>query len=259
MSRFHCSLFISSLLLLAPSAWAENQFSVGVEGFRDVYNETDVTVNTHSDYGAITAGYTHIQNGFFSAIDGRYSKGNADYKSLSGTLDNTEEIETDLRVRTGVVMKMWHGILMPYLGLGWRWYFDEGKGLQSSTGALAYDRRISQYYIPIGATYRYQSGAWIIAPTIEFDPMFYGTVKSRLGATGLDDNIRNEQKNGWGLRSEFMVGRQYRSFSVEVGPFVRYWHIPDSNCVTTPNSSPFCYVEPNNTRLQYGAALRVNF
>jgi hypothetical protein len=262
--------------VLAPQAGAApeapplpvNNYSAGVEGFYERYEEPDATVNTSATYGSATMGYEHVKNGFFSAFDIRFSEGKEDYKSDSGTLNGESALESDVRFRTGLDVAVWHGHLLPYVGLGWRYYFDEGKGLSTNTGALAYDRHISQFYIPIGSTYRFTSGNWTYAPNAEFDILANGRVNTHFSAIdqflapgNQEPNITNKQgfASGIGLRGEFMVGQQYQHFGWEAGPFVRYWNISDSSCVSTPNSAPGCLLEPHNTRLQTGVAARINF
>ncbi|MDE3059469.1 MAG: hypothetical protein KGJ06_00475 [Pseudomonadota bacterium] len=257
-------------ILGAADALADNRFSVGVERLNDRYKEPSATVDVSTNYGSATASYEHSKNGFFSAIDGRYSSGKEDYKSDSGTLNGEPSLETEFRLRAGfdIPTTVWHGHLMPYMGVGWRYYFDQGKGLATNTGSLAYDRHISQFYIPVGGTWRITSGNWIFSPNLEGDMLFYGQVNTHfqpidpsLAPSDQEPNITNQQHTGWGLRGEFMSGQQYKSFGWEAGPFVRYWHISDSNCKVTANStaSGTCLLEPENTRLQAGAALRLNF
>jgi len=259
--------FAQSLVLLcaigmaAAQARAENEFSVGVEGFRDTYKEPGVSVDTHTEYKSVTASDQYNFDNYFVGIQGRYSEGSADYKSVSGALDHIPELESDLRLLGGLNYVLWHGHLMPYTGVGWRYYFDQGKGLQTNTGALAYDRHISQVYIPIGATYKFNWGGFDFAPMAEFDALANGYVSTHLAPTGVDKNIVNIQTKGFGWRGEFMTGQQYKYFGWEVGPFVRYWNIQDSSCKVTRVTQPLdeCRLEPANTRLQYGAAFRLNF
>ena len=57
-----------------------------------------------------------------------------------------------------------------------------------------------------------------------------------------------------------MIGQQYKYFGWEFGPFVRYWDMEDSDFVFPPGLPPgFGFYEPHDTRIQYGAALRINF
>lgn len=248
----------------APAGAADqNIFSVGTEGFIDRYREPDIDVTTRTEYVSVTATDTYLTKKYFFAVDGRYSWGDSDYKSpASGVLKGEPEIETDLRARAGMRIVAWHGHVMPYIGLGWRYYFDQGKGLATNTGALSYDRHISQIYAPIGVTYPFTYKHWNYRPTFEFDPLIYGRVSSHLRAIGAEAfNPANEQHSGFGLRGEFMVGQHYKEkgFGWEAGPFVRYWRINGSNCVASVSSPGICWLEPENTRLQMGAAFRINF
>lgn len=272
----------SALLLLCLAACmggmeahAANEFSLGVEGFYDNYQEPSGTVNTNTDYGSVTAGYMHSFNDFFTAVEGRYSQGNADYSAdstLGGTpehvtINGITDIETDFRVRSGVIIPRTNGAIMPYVGVGFRYYFDEGKGAESNNGVLAYDRHISQIYIPVGGTYSFHWGDWMMAPNAEVDPMIWGQVNSHLAplnafvpADHQEPNISNTQHSGIGFRGEFMAGQQYEDYGWKIGPFFRYWVIQKSDVVGTPNSPPGeGLAEPRNTRLQAGLAFRVNF
>jgi len=248
-------------------ARADNSYSVGVEGFRDAYKEycvdgagVDPKVDIHTDYGSVTASYQHTAGSYFTAIDGRYSQGDADYKSLSGTINNISDKEGEARLRFGANMVAWHGIVMPYIGVGARLFFDQGKGMFSSIGAEAYDRHITQLYAPLGVTYQFNWGSWVFRPNAEVDALFWGKVESHLGEVRGNYNVENTQHGGVGLRGEFMAGQQYKYFGWEIGPFVRYWHVDASDIVSTPATPPGTGLEePKNARLQVGGALRVNF
>ena len=256
-----------SAILWGANAWAENRYSFGVEGFRDTYKENfvdeqldaDPRVDVHTDYGSVTAGFTHISddstgNAYFSAADIRYSQGYSNYKSASGAFNDIPDKEGEARVRVGFQMIMYHGVLMPYIGVGSRLFYDKFK----VAGPGAFDRHITQFYAPIGATYQYTQGDWIFSPTLEFDPLFWGQVNSHL-STGISgvSNATNKQQGGMGVRGEFMIGQKYKDFGWEAGPFVRYWHVDLSNtAVVAPGIGAF---EPANTRLQTGLGARINF
>ncbi|MEJ0010780.1 MAG: hypothetical protein WDN72_10105 [Alphaproteobacteria bacterium] len=87
---------------------------------------------------------------------------------------------------------------------------DDGKGTVTSFGAGGYDRRILQYYMPVGTSYRFTSGGWSFRPTLEYDPLLLGKVKSDLAQVNpaTYDNITNRQDpfRGFGLRAEFLMG-----------------------------------------------------
>lgn len=257
--------FSAIALCMSTAALAEDNndsFRLGVEGFYDRYREVvdDSTfVKTHTFYGSLTGGYTANIDDLFAAIDVRASYGEATY-SGSGNASGIPEWEYDLRLRGGTNIVWGMGTFSPYAGLGLRDYIQEGKGKESDTGAGFYDRRIAQLYLPIGVTYtRPIEEDWFVAPNIEYDPLLVGSVNSRLQNIPGYYNIYNVQHSGWGMRGELMFGQKAAAnsneISWEVGPFVRYWDIKDSKVSTDPVGNQ--YLEPANTRVQAGAALRV--
>jgi len=273
--RYGLIVFYGACIFMASDALAENYFSLGVEGFKDHYNEKFQTVDlsgnptgefevdTHSLFRSVTASYEHDYNRYFTALDGRYSSGTSDYKSGgSGTLNGDPEWETDTRIRTGAILSMSGGVIKPYIGLGWRYYFDDGKGRETTTGAGAYNRQISQIYIPVGLSDRFTYANWIFTPLLEGDLLAWGRVASRLGEVPGHSNVVNIQNAGTGFRAEFMMGQQYKDFTWEVGPFIRHWHIQRSDALVTVNNSHGTFVsgfEPDNTRLQYGLAAKITY
>ena len=262
-----CTL-ISLLTMNANNAQAEKgvtTYGVGIEGFHDTYKEPDLNLTDTTDYGSVTAYASRSWNRFFAALDARASYGKDDYTSPSGTLSGVPQYEFELRGRFGKSFPLWGGTISPYIGLGARYFLDEGKGYVSSLGAQAYDRRIMQFYIPVGTSFAFMSaGGWSIVPQAEADFMFSGTVDSRLTNViggGFLDPAYNHQNFGIGLRSELMFGKSLGSYNVQFGPFIRYWHVQESDSVTyldVNTGLPVLDVyEPKNDRTQIGAALRV--
>lgn len=272
LRKLFVTLCVCSSLLPAASYAAKGTFGIGIEGFRDTYKEPTLDLKTETDFGSITGYYSQQMPRYFYAIDGRASYGTDDYESPSGKLSGVPQWEFELRGRFGLNRPLWGGTLAPYTGLGMRYYRDEGKGYATDTGALAYDRRIFQAYIPIGATLSYVTeDGWHITPGIEGDLMFYGNVNSRLTNLGtvfvpgvglgeFKDPAYNRQKFGYGGRAELMVGKSQGSYSWQVGPFIRYWHVQKSDGKTYVDSSgtPVIDVfEPKNDRTQIGVAARI--
>lgn len=241
-----------------------HSFRVGVEGFRDNYKEDTVKLTEHSDVVSVTADYIHDKNGYFSTVQTRLSKGDDDYKSVSGTIKGITQYEGEARLLAGLRIPIGGtgGVqaLLPYVGIGSRYFYDKSKGTVTSLGFFGYDRRILQFYIPIGMMWSFNKWGYTFSPMAELDMLIYGKVHSRFrnfdpGAENLD----NTQKRGYGLRGEFMVGQQYEDFGWQFGPFVRWWNINDSETDTVVGTQAGTYLEPENTRLQAGAAFRVNF
>ena len=249
-----------------PAEPSANEFSLGVEGFHDRYREPEIDVTETTDYGSITGGWKHYwpmlnDDKFLVGADVRFSTGTDSYKSSSGTLSGSRQNELEGRLLTG--FQYGHflgGTLSPYIGFGVRYFVDNGKGEVTNLGAHAYDRRITQEYIPIGLTYNYiGEGGWSITPTIEYDPLVYGNVNTRLqNITGFY-NINNTQNagSGYGLRGSIMFGFDVHGYDIQAGPFVRYWNINDSELTVDPAGTG--WIEPKNTRTQVGAEVKVKW
>lgn len=252
----HCltalALTASAFCFAAP-ALAGSSYSLGVEGFYDHYREPDPDVTDNTGYGSITGHYIYDFSRAFLALDGRASYGQDNYRSPSGTSSGADQYEFETRFRLGTTLSHGNAAWSPYTGIGLRYFMDQGKGIVTDQGALGYDRRITQYYLPVGLTYSYASETgWTFAPNIEYDQLIHGHVETRLQNIGIYD-VNNNQTDGYGLRGEFMVGQKYDHYSWQAGPFVRYWNIQDSSIDYNG------FYEPHNTRLQTGIAARLNW
>jgi hypothetical protein len=249
---------------MTPVAAAKrNHYYVGIEGFYDIYKEDVVSLDSRSVYGAVDAGFTHYFNSeWFAGSELRVSYGKEDYESPSGTIDGVDQWEVEHRITGGYDFAMGGGSHMKtFVGLNTRYYRDEGKGEVTNLGANAYDRRILQFFMPIGVTYEFKAYGYRMAPTIEYDHLLYGRVESRLQNVPGYYQATNFQKTGYGLRAEFMISKtDNRGNGWEFGPFVRYWHLGDSDIDTTaPTPDGNQWLEPDNDRLQLGAKLKLLF
>ena len=252
-------------LMRSRAPTKRTHYSIGGEVFYDNYQEPDAFPELHSDayYGALNGSITYdMTPRWFGALDARASYGSEDYSSSSGTIKGVPQLELESRVMAG-----YNGLLnsgsriKPYLGLGVRYYLDQGDGEVTSLGAAGYDRSILQFYAPIGVSYEFQTDGLTIVPNIEIDPLLYGTVESRLSSVAGYSNANNTQTKGLGWRAEIMVSKLHdNGTGWQFGPFIRYWNIEDSNTdtVTTP-SGPSAAIEPKNTRMQLGTKLKYLF
>jgi hypothetical protein len=258
-----------------------NSYSLGVEGFNDDYKEQDLGNTGKTDGGSVTGYFSHqIGQGAFLAFDARGSYGTEDFSSPTGSVSGIPQWELELRGRVGKTFPIWDGEMSPYIGLGYRYTLTQGKSYTTGLGYEDYDRGTSQFYIPIGASY-FQGigGGWSIVPLVEADFMFYGNADSRLtnvnngapvnsscspSCNGFQffNPASNDQHFGIGGRSELMFGKSLGDYSLQAGPFVRYWYVPESDSTSYQNLSggaPVEYSVPKNTTLQAGVALRVLF
>lgn len=237
------------------------QFSFGVQGYQDGYKEPSLGVETTTQYLGVTAGYLS-RNGShdFWGVSGRIARGEADYTSSSGILNGIPEWDGYVQWAMGADYPLGEGWISPYWGFGARIYRMNGKGLVTNLGAFAYDRRIEQLYLPVGATWRtLVMGWWPLSSTLEISPLLIGRVNSRLTNAG-GPNFVNTQSilSGYGLRGEMMIGSiPTAGPRIEFGPFFNYWHVNDSTTKVIPGCC--AGLEPDNMRMQVGVAARVLF
>jgi hypothetical protein len=204
--------------------------------------------------GAVGA-YTSIgPNRVFGRVDMRVSYGALKYDG-SGTLDNVPDWLAEVRAVIGRDYLTGERIaLSPYIGLGYRYLYDDLRGY-SSTSAVGY-RRYSQYlYIPIGLTARIRSGErWVLAPTLEYDAFLGGRQVSKLSDTGIGySDATNHQDHGRGYRASLMLETGRWAF----GPWMNYWKIDDSDTVYVGLGT--YAMEPENWTREYGVELRYRF
>ena len=237
-----------------------NQYSLGVDGFWDRYREPIADLETNSAFGGLTGSWTHYYDPlWFSKVELRGDYGREDYKSISGSEDGITAWEYDARMLAGYDKDTGGGgHIKPYLGLDMRYYREDGKGGVTSLDKEGYDRRILQFFLPVGVTYDMPtSSGYHLVPTLEGGPLLYGNVSSRLGNIPGNTNEVNHQHSGYEVRGDFMVDKlNAQGQGLEFGPFIRYYHVDDSDITGTGIDRGG---EPNNSRLQVGGKASVLF
>jgi hypothetical protein len=235
--------------LLTRGGW-----EVGGQVAKYHYEEPNFAKITGERGGAVGA-YTFIApNRVYNRIDGRVSYGSLDYEG-SGTMGNVPDSIIEARAVIGRDYVVSDNVaLSPYIGLGFRYLYDDLRGY-TSTGAAGY-RRYSYYiYAPIGMTLRVRTGdQWVIAPTLEYDAFLGGRQYSKLSDANLGlPDASNTQKQGRGYRAYLMLETGHWSF----GPWLHYWNIKDSDIV--PIAPGLAGMEPANWTREYGLELRYRF
>ncbi len=160
--------------------------------------------------------------------------------------------------------------LTPYTGFGYRSLFDSAEEL----GSGGYNRWISYAYIPTGLEGMLQlNGGWAIGADAEYDIFVYGFVKNydypfvTPDGSFVKYDVYASQNRGFGLRGSLKLVKKCSRFNFMVEPYVRYWHIQNSNGGKTNeieyNGQEGQWVnvgiEPNNTSLEMGGKLSVQF
>ena len=195
---------------------------------------------------------------WFIRGDVKYATGDTDYTG-SGTKCCNEDWYYELRATVGRDFDQGTYGLSPYLGLGYRYLFNDIRG-PSDTGAVGY-RRASRYvYAPLGATHRLklESNARL-ATTLEYDFFIKGQQKSYLADTGIAGltDVVNDQSAGYGLRGSMYYEKANWSF----GPWFQYWNIDESDAASAGMfmGNPVLAVEPENETVEIGLRLGLRF
>ena len=197
-------------------------------------------------------------------VDTRLAGGNdLKYRSEgTGEHDGENHYAFETRVMGGYEFPVprYKLLLTPYVGIGYRYLLDDNGGELTTTGHWGYDRESNYYYIPLGVeAHQFYQGGWKTRLTLEYDLFLSGRQYSHFedDPNGIyKETIENEQNKGYGLRGAFKVAREGERFEFFMEPFVRYWHIDESDVGWTPETDG---IEPNNRTQEYGARLGMRF
>jgi len=210
--------------------------------------------------GGVLGAYTFTRaNRMFFKVEGRESYGLLKYQG-SGTQDSVPDRIVEARGVAGLDFFPGNRIsLSPYLGLGYRYLYNDSRGY-TSTNAAGYRRYSNYLYAPVGLTARIDLGnRWVLAPTGEADIFILGKQKSQLSdanIAGLND-VTNTQRHGYGYRAYLMVERDHLAF----GAWMHYWSIKDSDVqfAGVVNGVRVGGLEPANWTRESGIEFRYRF
>ena len=198
-------------------------------------------------------------NRVFFRVEGRESYGLLKYQG-SGTQDSVPDRIVEARGVAGLDFLPGNRIsLSPYLGLGYRYLYNDSRGY-TSTNAAGYRRYSNYLYAPVGVTIRFDLGnRWVLAPTVEADIFILGKQKSQLSdanIAGLND-VTNTQRHGYGYRAYLMVEKDHLAF----GAWMHYWSIKDSDVqfAGVVNGVRVGGLEPANWTREMGIEFRYRF
>jgi len=131
-----------------------------------------------------------------------------------------------------------------YLGLGYRWLYDDGGGNVTSTGASGYDRQNQLLYVPLGYFLKNNDGS---SAKFQFNYVIEGRQDSYLSDVPGYPDLSNKQKGGYGLDFSYMP----KESKWEI--FTKYWKIDKSNTVSATGSArSVTGNEPENKTIEIG-------
>jgi hypothetical protein len=169
--------------------------------------------------------------------EARLAFGETDYSSNgTGTVDGTPTY-----VYSGEVswLKSWKEYNI-FAGLGYRYLFDDGGGVQSSTGHWGYDRKSEYLYLPVGIINYLQDTGYFKA---QYNHLISGTQTSYLGYLSANDyDLVHDQESGYGYSLEYAPNENYSIF-------LRHWKIDDSKIVAYRGTNT---LEPVNDTVELG-------
>lgn len=233
-----------------------NGWELGVQAAWYEYLEPDFAELSGNRLG-LSAARTFSGSGLFEKFDLRASYGSLKYQG-SGTMTGVPDLILEARAVAGMDWIGTRASLSPYLGLGYRWLYDDLRG-NGSTGAAGYRRYSNYVYAPVGFTARFRLvDGWVLAPTLEADVFLQGKQVSNLSDTGLGYiDVTNHQNTGRGHRASFMVEKGAWAF----GAWTQYWHISDSDVqfAGVVGGIPRTGREPENYTRESGLELRYRF
>ena len=229
-------------------------FEIGAQLASYHYEEPSFAQLTGSRVGLVGAYTFTSASGMFFRLDGRGSYGALKYQG-SGTQDSVPDLIAEARGVAGMDFPSGSGVsLSPYLGLGYRYLYDDLRG-RSSTNAAGYRRYSNYLYAPVGVTIRFDLGdRWVLAPTFEADIFIIGKQKSQLSDANLGFNdVTNTQNHGSGHRFSLLLERDHLAF----GAWWHYWNIKDSD--VQPIGLGAAGLEPANWTREGGIEFRYRF
>jgi len=182
----------------------------------------------------------------------------------TGTMDNFPNCYVDIRPLFGRNLAFENSTLAPYMGLGYRYLYHDGRGT-TSTGNPGYRRESNYLYLPVGFMHKMDlTEQSKLITTIEFDCLLLGKQISRESDINtLNSDITNTQKFGYGARLLCM----YRFNNWAIGPFLTYWHIDNSEIVSAkvidknniPTGENIYFIEPKNHTIEAGLKISYRF
>ena len=252
----------------------KHTFEFGPEVFYYHYKEPDLTVDIKGPMVGVSGSYEFRPDKGSQIIDdvvnmykldARFAYGLLDYHSdPSGSLDNIDDYAIEFRGAAGYDFLLTPGdLITPYVGLGFRYLYDAQGGRTTSTGASSYDRASHYLYAPIGVDFLKQlKNDWQFGANLEGDVFLWGRQDSHLSDASITyGDLENRQKNGYGLRGSLKLIKKAELVNFLFEPFVRYWHIKNSELSTTvgPTGVAVTGFEPDNNTTEFGMKFGIQY
>lgn len=242
------------------AAWLPTHtWTLGTEAARIHYEEPHF-MHQQGYLLGVKSAYTYHRRIMLEG-DLRIAFGRVDYYSpTSGRLDGIADTLFEARAISGYDLAFGDVVVTPFAGFGYRYLEDDMTGLRTTLGAIGYRRESNYYYSPLGvALQTCIDTSSFLTFRAEYDHFWRGVQLSRLrDVDPANDNLRNSQKSGYGLRAGVDWRLQNGPLDCLVGGFVRYWSIDASEVETVYyNGGPTPLFEPPNNSTEIGLTLSI--
>ncbi len=248
----------------------EYQFELSPEVSYITYKEPSLNVKENGAFIGIHGAY--YARPYFSKswainvvkADAHANYGLVKYKSDDGTATNINDYLLEPRVWFGHDLQLAsESKITPYWGIGYRFLYDTF----SKAGEGGYDRRSQYFYSPLGFEFLTKaSDDWNIGLNAEYDIFIRGWQTSYLSQanTGVPrteyPDLTNQQKKGFGFRASIDLIKKSDAMNFLLSPYVRYWHIKQSDTRTVQNESFIVEgYEPENKSTEIGLQAGIEF
>lgn len=246
-----------------PKIMKQRGIMKGVEGSYTYRPEKDDLLNTP------------IVNTY--RAEGMYAEGEFQYESeapsQTGLRIDKDDHMYEARGLLGKEYAAGNNLYMLYSGFGFRYLSDDDDGSLINVPGIGnfwnYKRVSRYYYVPAGlrVTNHLDDKSRLIL-NMEYAHLIKGKQHSRFSDGNnivcCNEDAWNNQNKGYGLRGSLQYERDYWMFRFSLEPFIRYWHIEDSDIETVQihpalGGPTFTGLEPENKTFETGAKFSLIF
>lgn len=260
------SLIASIVFLVSTNTFAQssaadlktntgNEIGITVSAYS--YSEPGINVSMKAtNLGIDYTGTYAFGNDWFVLGNFNYNNGPIKY-SGSGTQSGIPQFYIDLKGVVGYDFAFERFNLSPYIGLAYRYLYQQWGSSITSTGAQGYDRQSTYNYLPLGFIHRMDLATKSkLETTLELKYLISGNQISSISPT----DIKNSQNSGYGLSLTVI----YKEDNWSIGPYFKYWNIQQSDMARLTvirNNKAISYnvYEPANNTKEYGIKASYRF
>jgi hypothetical protein len=198
----------------------------------------------------------------------RYAGGDVDYRADAGAgggaIDGRRDYYGEARALLGRPLQLGGQRLLPYAGLGYRYLFNDLRGV-NSVGQSGSRRDNRLLYLPLGVMLALPAGPGsTLTARVELDPLLAGRQRTRVSdADPAFGDVSTKQRHGVGAKLQLSYGRA----AWRLTPYLDYWRIGASDtapllrngAAVIDNGRQALLGEPRNHTVEAGVLVGYRF